>query len=303
MGKTYLVKKLSGALCAALALVAVAAAPVASAQSTSEGRESITASPSSVSFKINAGETRRDSMKIINDGDVAYDFAVYARPYSVQNELYDPNFSVVKQNTNVHNWVQFEKTKYHLEPGQTAVVNYTIKVPVDAAPGGHYGVLFAETQQRGIGSTGVARQKRVGNLIYAIVNGTYSTKGKLTQFVLPFWQKKVPLLSAARVTNTGNVDFTASVNTTAKDVFGRTKFTYRGDPRVLPATTRRIEMNWEKAPNFGLFKVSQQVSFLGQQYNHSGWVLVAPVWFALLAAVAAVVGATYAVRSYRKTRR
>jgi hypothetical protein len=273
------------------------------AQEDSDARESITASPSSESFKINAGDTRRDTMLIINDGDVAYDFAVYARPYSVLNELYDPSFSVIKQNTNVHNWVQFEKTKYHLDPGQKATVNYTIKVPADAAPGGHYGVLFAETQQRGIGTTGVARQKRVGNLIYATVNGKYITSGKFDDFILPKWQKRPPFISAARVTNTGNVDFETTVSTVAKDVFGRTKFTYTGDPRVLPATTRRIEMKWDKAPSFGLFNVSQTVNFLGQTHTGSGWVLIAPTWFALLAAAIILMGVVYAVHTYRKSRR
>lgn len=284
-------------------LVAGTAWSPVSAQDTAQSTESITASPSSESFSINAGDTKRSKMQIINDGQVAYDFAVYARPYSVINENYDPSFSVIKNNTNVHKWVKFDKTSYRLEPGQKAIVTYTVLVPADAAPGGHYGVIFAETQNRDIGSTGVSRQKRVGNLIYARVNGTVQESGKFLEFTLPFWQRSSPLVSSARITNTGNVDFDTAVRTVAKDIFGRTKFTYTGDPVVLPDTTRLVKMNWDKAPNFGLFRVSQNVAFLDQKHTKSGMVLLAPVWFPILLVIALTGGIVYAVLAYRKRRR
>lgn len=285
-----------------LCVLVLLTGPAAYAQSTPEPKESITASPSSESFKINAGDTRRGSMRIINDGDVAYDFSVYARPYSVTNELYNPTFSIIKQNTDIFRWVQFEKTQYHLAPGQTAVVNYIMTVPADAAPGGHYGVLFAETRQGTSRSTGVVRQKRVGDLIFATVNGSYKTNGKLENFVLPNWQRHVPLTSEARVTNGGNVDFEVDATTTVQTVFGADKFRYHSNPRVLPGTTRLIIMNWESAPRFGIFRVTQQVSFLGQHHSHSGVVLLAPLWFAVVAPLIILFGAGYAIRNRRARR-
>jgi len=295
-------KLLLGLVLIAGLIISAVTVPVG-AQEGQQSTESITASPSSESFDINAGDTKRSSMKIINDGQVAYDFIVYARPYSVINENYDPNFSIIKTNTNVHKWVQFDKTKYRLEPGQKATVTYTILVPADAAPGGHYGVIFAETQQREIGTTGVSRQKRVGNLVYARVNGTIQESGKFIEFILPLWQRKSPVISSARVTNTGNVDFDTDVKTVAKDMFGRTKFTYTGDPVVLPGTTRLVQMNWDKAPNFGLFRVSQNVAFLDQKHANSGVILLAPVWFPILLGATLVGGIVYAVLAYRKRRR
>ena len=289
--------------CSILSILLISQSAVA--QQSDAERESITASPSSESFKINAGDVKRDSMDIINDGDVGYDFAVYARPYSVSNEQYDPNFSVVRPNTDLHNWVQFEKARYRVEPGQKVTVNYTIRVPAGAAPGGHYGVLFAETQQREIGSSGVARQKRVGNLMYATVNGTVRNEGRLEGFILPKWQARPPVVSAARVSNTGNADFDATVSTVARDLFGRQKFSYTGDPIVLPETTRRIDMYWKQAPGFGIFRVSQNVSFLDQKHQNSGFLLIAPLWFVVVALLTLAAGAVYALRSYRnrKSRR
>lgn len=295
------IKKLQGWAVVVAVLTVALAGPLASAQG--KGRESISASPASETFRINAGDVKRDSMDIINGGDTAYDFIVYARPYSVSNEQYDPNFSDIKANTNIHKWVQFDKTRYHLKAGEKVTVTYTIRVPQNAAPGGHYGVLFAETQQRDQDATGVVRQKRVGNLVYATVNGKTTTGGTFKQFILPAWQTASPMQSSARVYNSGNVDFEAKVQTIAKDMFGRTKFTYTGDPVVLPETTRLINMHWDKAPNFGVFRVQQKVEFLGQKHENSGYVLIAPRWFVVLAAASIIGGVGYAVYSRRKRRR
>lgn len=265
--------------------------------------EKITLSPSSRTIKQDAGGSVSGVMKIINDGDTAYDFSVYARPYSVNSETYDPNFTVVKANADLYKWVQFEKTRYSIEPGQTVEVGYTINIPQGAAPGGHYGILFAETQERELGTTGVARQKRVGMVVYATVNGEYKTSGAFKEFILPFWQTNSPMISSARVENTGNIDFRADVSTTAKDIFGRTKYSYTGDPIVLPETTRLAEMKWENAPNFGIFKVDQSVEFLDQKYQNSGYVLIAPRWAPVVLIVITAAGAAYAVLQRRANRR
>lgn len=272
-----------------------------SAQSTEAER--ITLSPSSTSRTVDAGQTVSGSMKVVNDGDVAYGFNVYARPYAVSNELYDPDFTKQAANTNVYKWVQFAQTSYTINPGQTIDVKYTLRVPVDAAPGGHYGVLFAETNEQGLEGTGVARKKRVGNLLYITVNGSYKTEGEIQEFILPFWQFKAPMMSSLRVKNTGNADFKAKVTTTAKSLFGQTKFTYTGDPIVLPGTTRLVEMKWDKAPAFGLFRVQQTAEFLGQAREHTGYVLIAPRWFPAILVVMLVGIGAYAIRQKRQIRR
>jgi hypothetical protein len=236
-----------------ISAVSLAGYSQALAVDESAGVERITLSPSSTTLQVDAGAAQRGSMTVRNDGDVAYGFSVYARPYGVTNELYEPDFTNQQANTGVYKWVQFDQTKYQIAPGSTVEVKYTLRVPENAAPGGHYGVLFAETDEQALQGTGVARKKRVGNLLYVTVKGEYKTSGVFKEFILPFWQTKAPIVSSVRVENTGNADFRAKVSTIAKDMFGRTKYTYTSDPIVLPSTTRLFEMKWESAPNFGVF--------------------------------------------------
>lgn len=285
------------------ALLIVGMHSTALAVDGTEPVERITLTPSSTTLKLDAGTEHQGVMQVRNDGDVAYGFSVYTRPYGVQNEQYEPDFTNQASNTNVYKWVQFDQAKYTIQPGATVDVRYTIRVPSDAAPGGHYGVLFAETSERGLQSTGVARKKRVGNLLYVTVNGEYKTNGTFKEFILPFWQTQAPIVSSARVENTGNVDFRAKVSTVAKDLFGQTKYKYTGDPIILPATTRLIEMKWEAAPNFGIFKVDQSIEFLGQMKQNSGYVLIAPRWAPVLSIISVAIGTAYVVLRRRNSSR
>lgn len=286
--------------CVSLIILAFAVTTAVSAQ---ENTETITLSPSSTTIEADAGDTKRGSMKVINNGDVAYGFSVYARPYSVANEVYEPDFTNPKSNTDVYKWAQFDQANYLIEPGTEVEVNYTLRVPDDAAPGGHYGVLFAETDEQGLEGTGVARKKRVGNLLYVTVRGDYKTAAEFKGFNLPFWQTSAPIVSTARIANTGNADFRATVNTTATDLFGRTKFSYTGDPIVLPGTTRLAEMKWENAPSFGIFKVSQSADFLDQKQRNNGFLLIAPLWLPLALILIILGGGVYAVLKRRYARR
>jgi hypothetical protein len=242
-------------------------------------------------------------MKVINDGDTAYTMSVYARPYGVTNEQYYPDFTSQNVNANVYKWVQFDQTKYQVEPGQSVDVRYTLHVPTNAAPGGHYGVLFAETGADEIASTGVARKNRVGNLLYVTVNGKNIEQGVFKEFILPSWQTSAPMVSAVRLQNTGNVDFRAKVTTIAKDMFGRTKYAYTGDPIVLPETTRLADMNWTNAPNFGIFRVEQSVEFLNQKKQNSSFVLIAPKWALIVVILVIIAGVAYAFVRRRGNRR
>jgi hypothetical protein len=275
---------------------------ILAAETTRQGTERITLSPVSKRYNLSVGQAVKDSMIIINDGDTSYDFVVYARPYSVVNEQYDPNFSDTKDNSDVYQWVQFDQTRYHLEPGDRVEVGFTLRVPQRAAPGGHYGALFAETQPKSGDNSSVARKKRVGSIVYATVKGPYLTEGKFEEFLAETWQKRPPLTASTRVTNTGNVDFQTKVSVQITDLFGRQKYGFEGDYVILPRTTRQISTNWSEAPGFGLFKVAQTAEFLNKKSESSKYVLMMPRWVPIMLGLFVIAGGLYAVISRRKKR-
>lgn len=267
----------------------------ANAQQPSES-ESITLSPVSRKYNLDAGATVKDKMTIVNDGKLAYDFVVYSRPYSVTNENYDPDFTKPTQNADAYSWVQLDKTRYRIEPGATVTVDYTLRVPEKAAPGGHYGVIFAETQptDEAVAGNSVARKKRVGMLLYATVNGKVINEGEVLGTDVPFWQQQPPLAATLRVKNDGNTDFIDTTVITVKDVFGNTKYQATKDFTVLPGTTRKINLEWPGASWFGLYKVEIAQTVLGQKSESGGYVLMLPRYIPVLFLVLIIIGGVYA---------
>lgn len=263
--------------------------------------ESITLSPVSRDFKVDAGKQIEDELTIINDGKTAYDFIVYSRPYSVQSERYDPDFTKVKSNTDVYQWVRLPQAKYHIEPNQTIKVPYTIIVPSSAAPGGHYGVIFAETQPT-VETTGnsVVRKKRVGTIIYANVNGSYINKGDFLDVTIPFWQVQPPMSAELRVKNTGNSDFKNTIRYVVKDLFGNVKHDAVKAYPVLPQTTRLVSLSWDKSPWFGLFRVEISQKFLDKEKTTTGYILMMPRFLPATLLLLILIGGGYGIYRRKK---
>lgn len=259
--------------------------------------ESITLSPVNNRFTIDAGQTRDGELTIVNDGATAYDFTVYARPYWVSNESYDPVFTKESPQSDAYQWVRLPQTQYRAEAGQTIKIPYTINVPPTAAPGGHYGVIFAETQPvktEGQGGNSVDRKKRVGMIIYASVNGNIINKGNAVTNNIPFWQMQPPMQASVTAKNEGNVDFINKVTFSAKDVFGNPKYTIVKEYPVLPQTTRTIELEWPESPWFGLFRVDIKQEFLDTELSTSNYVLMMPRLLPIMLLLLVAVGGAYA---------
>jgi hypothetical protein len=265
-----------------------------------ETTERITLSPVSKRYTLDAGKVQTDKVTVINDGQAAYDFIVYARPYSVQNEQYEPDFVTAAPKADAYQWIQFNKTTWHLEPGQRVDIDYTVRVPAKAASGGHYGVIFAETQPAAGTGDSVVRKKRVGTIIYANVNGQVSLSGDVLKMNIPFWQTEPPLMTSLSLHNTGNTDFEAQTTLTVKDLFGQTKFKTSRTSVVLPETTRLLPINWDNAPWFGLFKAELHTSFLDKNASTSQFVLLMPKWLPVILLVVIIGGVYAALRRHRR---
>lgn len=264
--------------------------------------EKLTLSPTSKRYEVDAGSSQRDSIRVINNGETEYDFAVYARPYSVNNEQYEPNFEEVTPHSQAYRWVQFDKTDFTLKPGEEVTVNYAVRVPEDAAPGGHYGVIFAETQPKDEGSGNViARKKRAGSIIYANVDGDIKREGTVSHTDIPFWQQRPPLTASGRVENTGNIDFEVASYLKVQNIFGATVHEASRTQPVLPDTTRAFSLEWDGAPQLGLYKAETTFAFLDQQKVTAGYVLLMPSWLPVFLVILLVAGVGYVVaRRFRK---
>ena len=113
---------------------------------------------------------------------------------------------------------------------------------------------------------------------------------------LPGFLLSSPFSSSVTVKNDGNIDFRVSHSLTVYDFFtNKEVFTPeykdadgktpgRSTPIILPDTTRTNTLTWEGAPQLGVFRAVQHISFLDQEYTFERLVVVCPIWLALGAA-------------------
>ncbi len=258
------------------------------AQPTHALEESITLSPPEKRYNIKAGETKTDELTVINYGDVAYDFIVYTAPYSVKDDEYTPDFITATDNGDAYKWVRFNQTKWHAEPKEVVRVPYTLTASPGAAAGGHYGVIFAETQPS-VPEQGVARKKRLAMILYTNVDGPTVTAGAVKSISSAWFQTTAPLRSDVLVENTGKTDFNAKSKYSVKDLFGTLKYENEKENVVLPGTTRSIDHVWERPAWVGVYKVHTEVTALGKTTVKDSFVIMAPKWLLFIAVLAILI--------------
>ena len=288
---------LAGVLLAS-SLVAVTSADTSAAADNIN----LTLTPVSKSYTLDAGSVTRDEIKIINDGETAYTFSVYSKPYFVSDDNYTADFTSRRTSSDINQWLKLDKSEYSIQPHETVTIPYTMTVPVGAAPGGHYGVLFAEAnplRDTLDGQSGIVTSQRVGTLLYATVKGSYRMGGTVSSHSIPFFQFNPPLEARLALQNSGNADYMAKTVMDVKDIFGNTKYTQANEYRVLADTTRNITFEWKTLPRFGLYKVSVSAEFLDEHTHRTSYVLMAPAWSYLMGVLVVLAGITYVVQKRR----
>lgn len=272
--------------------------PVAAA----EEREGMTLAPTDVRYEVEPGQVVKGEMTILNDGQLPYDFRVYAAPYSVSGERYNPNFIETPPTSDVFRWIQFDRVDWHANVRETVQVPFTMRVSQDAAPGGHYGIIFAETQpdtSRG----SVIRKKRLGMIMYVHVKGDSKLAGETQSIEIDRYQGQAPVTATISYTNTGNVHYMSKQNLHISDVFGRTVYSHEQELAVLPNKPRRVTLTWPGASWLGLYKVGITSIAVDKTTTKNTYVLVAPMWFLALVIATVGVGVVYAIRGKRTKRR
>jgi uncharacterized membrane protein len=123
-------------------------------------------------------------------------------------------------------WVKLSSDKIAISPGGVAKVQYSISVPKDAAPGGHYvaiyfepvGLLGQETNQEAQNALAVI--PRIASLVYIRVNGPISEMALVKKFLTPGFIQYGPVEIEAEIANRGDYHITPKGQVVLKDIFG-----------------------------------------------------------------------------------
>jgi len=111
-------------------------------------RLGLAVSPQIFELDVLLGETINDKIKIRNTSQVAMPINVTAVNFSAAQETGDMIFEEGLDDISIasRKWLEIETPDFILDPGEKKDIHFSINVPENAEPGGHYMVVLFEPQ-------------------------------------------------------------------------------------------------------------------------------------------------------------
>lgn len=218
--------------------------------------EGLTISPPINEPKVKPGETIENVIRVTNPTSELVEVYPQVMDFRAGGEGGEPSFYISEGDSekfSLAKWVTFSTSKIALTPEQIVEFKYTLTVPENAEPGGHYGAVFFVSEPPTDMEPGskVSIGSMVGSLILLTVPGETIEKGVVDDFSA---NKSVFMIGnkitfTTRISNIGNVHFKPKGNIVIKSVFGNdTKSTIVFNEQagnVLPDSIRKFENEWK----------------------------------------------------------
>lgn len=210
--------------------------------------QGLTISPPLFDLNLEPGKSYNEQIKLNNPTTNIIEMYPIARNFTASDdESGTPTIESPDQSATygLATWITFDQPKIVLTPDQEVTFKYTIKVPTDAEPGGHYAsVLFASqppTPDKNVSQ--VALASMVGSLILGKVSGAITEDASLREFTTSkYINLKPPVDFTLRIANSGNVHV-KPIGEILVSNFGRTSASLDINPQkgnILPSSVRRF---------------------------------------------------------------
>lgn len=306
-------KKFCAVLMAAMCSMAGLAGLAMPVSALEPGDVVMSLNPSERDLELEPGKTYTSSVKVTNIGRLAFDVKASVSSYYVSDDNYTPDFNSESSYAKLHNWIKLEKDLYHLEPAASAEVKFTVTVPEDAISGGQYAAIMLLSDGGEKDDSAVQVHGQLAAIIYGHIDGgEIVQQGELVNHELPGFVFDRKLSITQTVKNSGNVDFRVRQTLTVRDFFSNREVVNADSidengqmigynlASVLPGTSRTGILTWSNPPLLGLFNVTQEISFLDQEYEYTSLVLICPIWLLVIVIaliIALIVWIVFKVRS------
>ena len=240
----------------------------------------LTISPYKFEETVSPGQTISDSIKIINNSDKemlmkveVYDFkpsGEEGRQTFISPESGDPYIDY-----SLSTWIDIDTGPFIIGPKKTKEINFSIKVPESAEPGGHYAAVFigpssSEDMEEGQSESafyegGVSVRGNIGSLLIIRVEGEVYELAKIVGFNSKnkLWERP-PITLKTRFHNFSNVHLKPVGFIDIFDIFGRkidTLGVNKEKGNVLPVSIRMFETIWENKRAFGRYTARLSMAY------------------------------------------
>lgn len=220
--------------------------------------EALSISPLTFEINVDPGQVITNSVRVFNNSEDAITIRMSAEDFAPTGE--EGNVVIageINETYALSKWITLEPASFTLGPGEDKVVNFTVNIPANGEPGGHYGSILAEVGG-GLVPGSVAIAQKLGSLLLVQVSGeiqerlwikSMDTIKKIDDdYIAPsnFFEYG-PVTLSTRFENTGSVHLKPRGFILIKDMFGREVASITLEQlNVLPNSVRRIESEFDK---------------------------------------------------------
>lgn len=230
-------------------------------------------SPLLKEVSLNPGESASGVVKVTNSTNQNLNVAVTVKDFRALGEEGSQSFIDPEENTSGYSmakWINIEKS-FSLMPSETKEISYTVDVPINAEPGGHYGVIFftpsLASSSTVVSGSGALVIPQMGSLLLVTVPGEITYGGNIAEFNT---DKKIYFDTTnnvdlfTRFQNLSTVHVKPTGNITIKNIFGNTVGVLTVNAQegnVLPDSIRKFVSEWTKKYGFGPYKATVNLTF------------------------------------------
>lgn len=210
----------------------------------------MTITPVRYEIKGDPGETIVKEITIINEDAVPVTYYSSFANFEAQGETGSAAF--VEPKDDIGTWMKTNES-VTLSPGEQKTINFSVAIPQNAEPGGHFGIIFWGTSpETNADGKQLAVSAKTGLLVLLSVSGEVKEGGGLLDFGTQnkkFWYNSLPVSFVYRFQNDGgdrikpagfikirSFGFIPSKKLDANPVNGN----------ILPASTRKFTIDWVK---------------------------------------------------------
>jgi hypothetical protein len=248
---------------AAVAIVAVfgvfaLAYTQVSAQNPSPNAITISISPPVFELSANPGERIRNNIRVTNLSETPQEIFVDKRNFTALGEEGGVDLTEDDTSYSLSKWIGVNKERVTIPAKKAETFQFTISVPANAEPGGHFGSLVFKTQAKELpeGQAGASVGQEVGALLLVKVAGDIHEQVGVASFgAQSGLYDRGPVTFETRTENTGNVHLKPRGTITITNMFGGEVATLQLDERnVLPDAIRKVDTEWnDSSLRFGRY--------------------------------------------------
>jgi len=307
-------------LSVSLALISLAAMPF---MAVAEEGLTLTITPPLFQLTIGPGEFWSSSLKVVNTN--SYDLTLYASVMNFESngERGGGKFTPIIEDDGVASvnslaqWIEVSKKPIFVPKEKSVEIPFSVRIPKDAPPGGHYAAILVGTQPLSDKSEGpiIRVSSLISSLLFVNIKGDVREEGNIREFSTEKTFYQEPEVDfTLRFENIGNVHLQPQGDITIYNMWGKERGKILINQKshfgnVLPKSIREFAFKWQGENNLfeiGRYKAIATLSF-GKEARQNifratyFWVVpLKPTLGILGSFIALILFVAWSIRSYIK---